>query len=151
VIDLRKPQVDFPRYTLHQRIDLSQPEAYPFLMYGWSNREATSRWTDRARAIVAFSIDQLNAKVLRISMGPFLAPGKLDVQRVEIRLNGHDVTTLTLNESTPEEFTFALSAQALKEENVLSFEIPNAESPRNLGISDDQRMLGINVQWIELD
>jgi len=151
VIDLRKPQVDFPRYTLHQRIDLSQPEADPFLTYGWSNREATSRWTDRARAIVAFSIDQLNAKVLRISMGPFLAPGKLDVQRVEIRLNGHDVTTLTLNESTPEEFTFALSAQALKEENVLSFEIPNAESPRNLGISDDQRMLGINVQWIELD
>ena len=151
VMDLRKPRASFSLYSIGTRIDLSQSEADRFLFYGWSDREATSRWTNRGRAIVAFRLDQSGGSKLRISLGPFLPPGKLNAQHVTIRMNNTELTTLLLTEATFNEYTIALPAGALQNENVLSFEIPDADSPRNVGAGEDFRLLGINVQWIEID
>ena len=151
VIDLRKPVSNLSNYTFGTRIDLSQSEANRFLFYGWSDREPTSRWTDRGRAIVAFKLDQVTATKLRFSAGPFLAPGKLNAQHVTIKLNDRELATLVLNEAAFQEYTIPLPAGALQNENVLSFEIPDADSPRNAGAGEDYRLLGINVQWIEID
>ena len=151
VIDLRKPATDFSLYAAGTRIDLSKAEADPFLFYGWSNREVTARWTERGRATLAFRLDRVEARTLRISLGPFLAPGKLNAQRAVIKLNDQALATLVLDEASFKEYTIALPAGVLKKENVLSFELPDAESPRSLGAGDDLRLLGINVQWIEFD
>jgi len=151
VIDLRKPVITFPPYSVGTRIDFSKSEADRFLFYGWSNREATSRWTDHGRAVVAFKLDRVGATTLRISAGPFLAPGKLNAQHVTIKLNDRELATLVLTEAAFKEHTIPLPAGALQNENVLSFEIPDADSPRNAGAGEDYRLLGINVQWIEID
>ena len=111
----------------------------------------TSRWTNRGRAIVAFRLDQRGGSKLRISLGPFLAPGKLNAQHVTIRMNNVELAILLLNKATFNEYTIALPAEVLQNENVLSFEIPDADSPRNVGTGEDFRLLGINVRWIEID
>ena len=89
--------------------------------------------------------------MLRIKFAPFLVPGKLDVQHVSVDLNGTVLQTLLLREIAFKEFIMPLPTNALRSENILTFELPDAESPMNLGISEDRRRLGISVEWIELD
>ena len=151
VVDLRKLATNFPLYVRGTRIDVSQADADRYLFYGWSSREQISRWTDRGRAIIAFGLEEIETGTLRIKLAPFLAPGKLDAQRVGIRLNDLLLVTLTLDDATFKEYTIALPPGVLKNKNMLSFELPNTESPRTLGAGDDVRLLGINVQWIEFD
>ena len=69
---------------------------------------------------------------------------------MRLSLNGETLTTLTLNEPVPKIYSIELPRQFVRERNVLTFEMPDAESPKQLGVSEDSRVLGINVQWLEL-
>jgi hypothetical protein len=44
-----------------------------------------------------------------------------------------------------------IPATALRETNVLLFVLPDAAVPKALGVSADVRLLGLNVQWLEMD
>jgi hypothetical protein len=37
----------------------------------------------------------------------------------------------------------------LKQQNILTFRLPNAASPESLRLSIDQRQLGLAVKWIK--
>jgi hypothetical protein len=39
----------------------------------------------------------------------------------------------------------------LRERNVLTLDLPNAESPAALKLSEDTRLLGLNVQWMQIE
>jgi hypothetical protein len=83
-------------------------------------------------------------------LGPFLALGKHDEQRVLVGLNGQLVTTLRLRENRPDEYDFVLPASWLREKNVLTFRLPDAISPASLNIDNpDPRQLGIAVFWMQ--
>ena len=88
---------------------------------------------------------------LRIFAAPFLTPGKLAAQRVIIKLNDQQVASWTLTSAEPREQVVELPADALRGINVLIFEMPDAASPKSLGVSEDDRLLGFNVQWIEIE
>ena len=88
---------------------------------------------------------------LRIFGGPFLAPSKLDSQRVIIMLNDQQVASWTLTSAEPRQQVIELPVGALRDKNTLMFILPDAASPRSLGVSQDFRLLGFNVQWIEID
>jgi hypothetical protein len=144
-----QPQ-SFPLVRGKTLIELSTAQAEPFLWYGWSGREPFSRWTEHRRAAVVFALDAIGATALRIKMAPYLAPGRLAAQRVKLSLNGELLTTFTLGETEPQVYSIELPLPSLRERNVLTFEMPDAESPKRLGVSGDLRLLGINVQWLEL-
>ncbi|HEY0407749.1 MAG TPA: cellulose biosynthesis cyclic di-GMP-binding regulatory protein BcsB, partial [Pyrinomonadaceae bacterium] len=97
-----------------------------------------------------FALEEIGSATLRVKMSPFLAAGKLAAQRVKVSLNGEVLTTLTLGEREPRVYSIELPRQFMRERNVLAFEMPDAEAPQRLGISEDARLLGINVQWLEL-
>jgi len=151
VIDLRKPAANLPLYSRGTRIDFSQPDADRYLFYGWSNRESISRWTDRGRAVIGFALDETRDSSLRIRLTPFLVPGRLDEQRVNVKLNGQNVGALNLNQTASNEYSIALPKAAFRKENALIFELPDAESPMTVAVSEDSRRLGISVEWIEID
>lgn len=151
VVDLRKQVTNFPLYALGTRIDLAAAESERFLFYGWSNREAASRWTDRGRAVIAFALEQLEGTALRIKFSPFLVPGELRAQSVTLKLNGQVIETLLISQPAAREYSIALPKGALQKENTLSFDLPDAESPKSLGAGEDVRLLGISVAWFELD
>lgn len=170
VVDLRErgpgpfgvPQPDgselplnYPAYDRGTRINFGAAAADRYLSYGWSGREVVSHWTDRGRAAFVFSLAANGRRgqtaTLRIFGGPFLVPGKLAVQRVAIRLNDKEVANWTLTSAEPQLRTIEIPASVLQDKNVLVFDLPDATSPRILGISEDWRLLGFNVQWLEID
>jgi hypothetical protein len=83
-------------------------------------------------------------------MRPFLAPGRLDQQRVTVTLNGRPLTNWILRDSNPLTYSVSVPRDLLAKKNVLRFELPDARSPKELGISTDARRLGIAVERIEL-
>ena len=70
---------------------------------------------------------------------------------MRIKLNGQPIETLTVIAPEPREYAAKIPAAVLRENNVLTFELPDAESPLALGVGGDARLLGINVQWLKLD
>ena len=151
VVDLRRRDSDYALYEIGTRINFSRPDVGKYLGYGWSLPETFSRWTDRGVALIAFRFEHPGPAVLRLKLAPFLVTGKLDQQQLSIKLNKQPVAQLTLRESDLKEYSIALPANLLRDQNTVTFELPDAESPKNLGISEDTRLLGVNVQWLLID
>ncbi|HMF55320.1 MAG TPA: hypothetical protein VK619_03080, partial [Pyrinomonadaceae bacterium] len=121
---------------------------------GWSVREPFGRWSESMHALIVFGLraDEIRDSVLRIKLLPFTSPGKLDVQHVQVSLNGKTVATWQLSNQEMQEFSIDLPRGALSEKNVISFEMPDVVSPKSIGaIANETRRLGINVEWIEID
>jgi hypothetical protein len=147
----------FPDYIYGTTVDfgLTNRDRYEglanrYLWYGWSGPEQNSRWTERATAAITFRVTEISAAVVRLQMAPFLVPGKLASQRVEVELNDHPVTSLSLSNGAFTEYEIILPLSAVREQNVLTFRLPDATSPQSLGVSEDTRLLGINVQWLTI-
>jgi hypothetical protein len=138
----------YPPYVLGTRLDLTQREADPYLCHGWSAGEPSIRWTDRPKALILFAVNEVKPSSLRLKLGPFLAPSKLDEQRMTLKLNDQLLASLRLTEA--KEYTFALPENLLREKNVLEFGLPDAASPMSLGVSPDWRRLGVDVKWMEI-
>jgi hypothetical protein len=141
----------FPSLAFGQRVDFSAATADPYLWYGWSGREATARWTDRGSAAIVFSLEAVRASVLRLEMAPFVAPPRLASQTVLIKLNGRQVASVTLSNPQHSEYSIQLPIYLVRKENVLTFELPDAQAPKAMGVSEDARLLGISVRSMRVD
>lgn len=153
---LREEPVSYPLLPLHERLQFSSEAADKYLWYGWSGREIYSHWTDSEKAALVFGLAEdvrrrQQSVKLRIFGGPYLAAGKLDAQRVAIEINDQKVAEWNLNNPEPGEHVVEIPVNILREQNTLVFRLPDANAPKKLGISDDWRLLGFNVQWIELE
>jgi hypothetical protein len=74
----------------------------------------------------------------------------LPFQPVEVLAGGKSVAQWQV--STPNEFSAIIPADAVKDGGLLEIELrmPKAASPKALGLSEDGRVLGVCVHWIEL-
>ena len=149
-VDQERPD-QFPLYKPGTQVDFRTPESEQFLWYGWSGRETTHRWSDRTRAAVVFALNESKPLILRARLGAFIVPGAVDQQRVEIELNSHEIAELILRDAQPREYSVNLPQQFLRERNVLTFRLPDAESPSTFELGNDVRLLAIRVDWLELD
>jgi hypothetical protein len=141
----------FPRLAFGRSVNFAAAAADEFLWYGWSGAESSGRWTERGSAALEFSLAPIQSSVLRVELAPFLAPPRLASQTVQIKINGQMLASLTLSQAELREYSFPLPAQLLRSENVLTFAMPEAQSPRSLGLSEDARLLGIRVRSIQID
>ena len=141
------PQV-FPPAGIH--VEFSRSVAEPYLWYGWSANEELFRWTDAQEAAVIFALDEITDTDLRIKLAPLIVPGQVDAQRIYIQLNGHLIDTLTLRDSTAQEYSWKMPKGMLRQRNTLIFGLPDAVSPKSLNLSADPRDLGIAVYWLEI-
>ena len=145
---LPPPPENFPLIEAEQRINFPTPEAGKYLWYGWSNPEPPFRWTDAEQATVIFALKDASDIQLQMKLGPFLVPGKLYEQRVDVSLNEHLIGTMTLREEGTYVYSITLPQNALRQQNVLRFTIPTAASPESLNAGKDARTLGIKVEWM---
>ena len=139
-----------PPLPTRTRIDFTTREAEPYLWYGWSSAEPESRWTSATRATIIFSLSEIRPMALQIKMAPFLVAGKLEEQRVSIKLNGQSMTELSLSNPDLTIYPVLLPANTLRKRNTLEFHISGAASPASLGVGADERQLGIRVASAEL-
>ncbi len=139
---------DFPPLETH--IALGGIESEKYIWYGWGVPETKFRWTDGHQATLIFGLDEINDAVLQIKCVPFLPSPKVAEQNVSIELNGNHLTTLTMREPVSRVYSIEVPRNLLRGRNVLQFDLPNASSLQALRIGEDSRLLGLAVEWIEL-
>ena len=128
----------------------------PYLSGGWSlsNRQDVT-WTNSPVASLelpfAPSTDQ--QVILRADVKPFLAPGKLSLQRLIIRVQQETVARLELTENRFQTIEAVIPAHLLRSTDVtrISFETPDAAAPASLGVSADTRQLGVGFRALQFE
>jgi len=141
------PPRNFPAIT-NERVEMNAPAADDFLWFGWLRDADQQVWTDSKAALV-FSATPDRDYLLRLNVAAFIVPGKLNQQRLSLRLNDQPLSTLVLANAQPQIYEVNLPQRFLRTQNVLKFEVPDAQSPQKLGAGDDPRARGLNVRWIE--
>jgi hypothetical protein len=142
-----KPPVEVAPIPMGRRIHFGSWEVEKFLWYGWSDAEPGFRWTDGREAALVFSADKMSDLRFRIRAGAFVTGEQLVNQNVRILLNDTEIRTLQLQGFSIEIEVSPVTVQPGL--NSLRIELPNATSPGSLGRSQDNRLLGIRVEWIE--
>jgi len=120
--------------------------------WGWSAAEENFTWTNGKMATLAFPVHDIKSDmIMRISFSPFLIPGKLDQQRINVSVEGEQLGEWVLTKPGAQDIEFIIQKNLLKDSMLdISLEFPDAASPNKFGLSDDDRMLGIAVSSITL-
>ena len=125
-----------------------------FKLDGWAEGEEGFSWTVDREASLKIPIYSPEAPyiALKISISPFLNPGKVDRQPVDILVNGKELDQWVFEIPGFQERTLVFPSELLPVSGVLyiAFRMPAAVSPCQAGLSNDERTLGIAVQSIEL-
>jgi hypothetical protein len=130
-----------PVYRLGSRIDFTKVSSQAYLGHGWHEREDWGRWSG-SKAALHFRLERGQPLRLRMMAQTF---GK---QKVIVGLNGRDLKTLDgLEEARRVELD--IPAEAVAEDNLLTFTLPDARSPKSTDESGDPRVLGLGVIWVE--
>ena len=141
----------FPVITTGQRVGFSSEEGRRYQLEGWNASEPRWCWSTEHRATLIFAVDGPTPQTLRLRLAPYVHPPKLGRQRVRLLLNGQPVGELSAGDTELREYRFNLPAGALRPRNRLTFELPDAATPASVGDGSDQRILGVSLQWLELD
>jgi len=128
--------------------------AGPFLVSGWAGRERRGRWTvgPAATVVLAGAFDTSRDYRLRLSASPNLGRGRLERQLVTLAVNGHTVGEAELDSGGSRTLEFTIPPKAMEPDRlVIEIRVPGHVSPRELGISGDERSLGIYVSELVVE
>lgn len=117
----------------------------PYLGRGWLHDEPGGRWSDGASATIRIPATWLSSPrwLVICFMPDFLEP--------DFALK-HEAKPLSVVSRTTETVCFELDGSCHATDGFVEFEIvrSNAFCPRDVGISDDERVLGLHVRSIEI-
>jgi hypothetical protein len=123
----------------------------PALAQGWSKETDTwAHWTDGQRATIRLRTrrDLERGSELHLKLGAFVPP-QHPRQRVTVSLNGRRLDTIELTAAQvadgPTTIRVPIPADtgSCGDELFLQLDLPDAESPKTLGLSEDFRRLGV--------
>jgi hypothetical protein len=129
-----------------------------FLGEGWSEKaDEWAHWTDGTRATLRLGRQlgkELNGD-LEMTLSAFVSP-RHPRQRVTVSLNGRQLGVVELtaaqvaNGPTTIHLPLPSGVDACGDDLLLTLDLPDAQSPKNLGLSDDFRRLGIAMIELRL-
>jgi hypothetical protein len=119
---------------------------------GWSQTEKEWTWSEGKSAQLALPIpSDPGTLTLVIKMGALVSRPAVPHQTVEVFANGQKIADWEVAADTAD-FSARIPAEVTKSGGILNieFRVPNATSPKALGLGDDSRILGIRVYSVEL-
>lgn len=121
-----------------------------YLAEGWSEPEKEHTWTDGSSAALTLPVAETEAAlILTARFSPFLAPGAVERQRVNVLVNGRVAARWLIDREGAQEKKVIISASLQNGPNLeITFELPDATSPSSAGLSEDGRWLGLAVENI---
>jgi len=124
--------------------------AEPYQKKGWSGPEEGFTWTDGNSSELLMKIDKPKSDIIMTAaLEPLTVPGKIGKQRVAININGKKAGEWSVNASG--EYKLNIPQDYLKGSGLnITFELPDAASPLELGVSKDSRKLGLAIKSINL-
>ena len=118
---------------------------------GWAAPEPNFTWTSADEAVIELPTPKIvDDYILRIECSPFVAEGRHDAQRLVIEANGQEIGSARLKEFALLECSLPWSFFADREKLRVVLKLPDAIQPSLLGLSDDERMLGLAVKAVTL-
>jgi hypothetical protein len=123
------------------------------LASGWSSvRESWGRWTDGTEAVLGFRIEGApKSTTIQMSLNALVTP--THAQHVEVLANNRRVGNWYFASPREARQAFAIiPPDALRDDGivVLELRLPDAVSPKALGLSDDSRLLGIGLTSLSI-
>lgn len=141
-------------YRWGSKIDFAKGGNAPvFQGEGWSGAEPDFTWTDGNRAVLHIPVGEVDSDVtLSAVFHAFLPPEKVERQRVVIVVNGQEIGEWVVVDRGVGRHDIVIPADLLDKSPLeIVFELPDAISPKEAGVSEDSRTLGIAVRTIELN
>ncbi len=132
-----------------RRIDL-RPQAMDDKLVNFSGAGTPQRDTLATHAEIHLPANVSSGAGLRLAVQPFIFGDRLPEQVVNLTWNGLPLGSLTLREPGTRIHEFPLPRNFWRPENVIGMDMPSATSQKRLGISQDERILGVGVEWIEI-
>jgi hypothetical protein len=133
------------------RVDFSAAGNFQdYNIYGWSESEGRSAWSDGHEARIDFVPVPATADVwMTVEATPLLVAGRIDRQDVAISLNGSPLGSSKLP-APGDSFMVRIPREVWNkgEHAKMIFRFANAASPVSLGLGDDGRILG--AQFLSL-
>jgi hypothetical protein len=119
------------------------------LVKGWAAPETWGTWSEGQDAEIALRVAPGTTSIV-IDVLAFVMPPKL-TQRVIVSINGVEALSTRLTQVQGNLLEIPLSAairETLVEGRVLNIQLhlPDATSPRNLGLNDDARLMGLGLK-----
>ncbi|GHU35136.1 hypothetical protein AGMMS50256_29830 [Betaproteobacteria bacterium] len=137
-----------PLVVSGQRMPVTDSGAgLPYLSAGWSIPEAEFTWSDAERAGIFFRFSSKPPTSVLVEVIPLLAPTHTK-QRITILVNRLPATEVTLTVGGKNEFRIPIPENAIRKGDNLvkiDFLLPDAVRPKDIGINDDERKLGIGL------
>jgi hypothetical protein len=126
--------------------------AKDFLL-NFSYPEDWATWNNGKSSVIGFNLKSFpDDLIFEASVLPFTIPDRLPTQEIKFSVNGHYIDNITLTEKRIQKIAFVIPNAVLKEGiNSLLFEFPNAATPKELGIHEDTRQLGVAFEWFKID
>jgi len=119
---------------------------------GWSYPEDGFTWTEGKRAELLLKTGKIDADLtMKVVFTPHLHQGKLDTQHVNISVNGEKSGEWDITSPEKTEKEIKISRNNLKNGILkITFDLPDAVSPEELEVNEDQRVLGLQMWSIIL-
>jgi hypothetical protein len=118
---------------------------------GWNKSEGDYAWSEGKTAKLSLPVPtNVGPLTVTVTMRGLVQPPAVSVQPVELYVNGKKIADWQVTNTAP--FTAEIPGELTRGQDNLNFElrIPNATSPKVLGMNDDVRILGVCVYSIEL-
>jgi hypothetical protein len=126
----------------------------PYQGKGWSVPENGFTWALGSKASLDLEINKPKSKsvLLTVTFWPFLVRGKIDKQTMKVIINGEKIAEWIIIQSGVQEQAIIIPDRFLTQPSrvSISFELPDAKSPAEVGYNEDRRILSIAFCKIRL-
>lgn len=122
----------------------------PCTIRGFSFPEPTGRWSEQTSASIQCPLPQLNGQrphSVTLHTSAFIE--KAHKQRLQLRVNGGALQEFVFDAAHPQQQITLVLPQDQRSNVELELKLPDAVSPHTLGISEDQRQLGVILARLE--
>jgi hypothetical protein len=133
--------------ALGKTIDFANPHTRCFLPTGWADStENWGVWSSGAGATLRLQLPAAKVKELHLDVRAFVNP-QAPTQRIDLSVNGYQVKSQVLNNFESNQIMIPISDQANDKGWIeIAFALPNARSPKSLGMGEDTRVLGLGLK-----
>jgi len=118
-----------------------------YLSSGWSSTSTNYAWNDGPLAKIVFGIERPPTDVvINIELFAYIVPGKVDRQRLLIRVNGISLGETTFTDGEGRGMRTTIPREALQSDRmVVTFEMPDAVAPKDIGAGRESRALAVGL------
>ena len=146
------PLYEYYKPEIGKPVEFDSPHTRCFLKSGWAdNTEDWGTWTVGKEAKLAVFMPPGTPKTITLDLRAFVGP-KHPKQSLEVAISGQPSKAFTLSQFEQNTIKLAIPASAYdKEFLVLDFKMTDPASPKDLGIGEDTRQLGVGIKRVVIE